>query len=429
MDLLQDTRTPPQDMAAEEAVLGALLIRERTWDDVSDILEPADFYRPIHETIYATIGHMIAAGKPVDPVTVANQLREDGARVDPTYLYTLSANVPVAANADYYAGIVAECSARRHVIAAGTRVTQLGYSTLPVDQMREDARAAVDDAALGKATTAARTLADMLDEVIEVAEKGRAGMLPTGWPDVDRVIGGLAPGRLVTFGARPGVGKSVLGLNLALHIAERHQHAALVCSMEMPALEVMQRMLANYAHVNLSDLAAGRTGEADWARIATKRDALAALPVTIDDAPTQTVAHIRSRARDVQRKRPDLAVIVVDYLQLVRPDDRKAGRVEQLSQVSMGLKLLARETGACVVALAQLNRGGVRDGGPVLEDIRESGSIENDSDQVILGHVPNDEIPEIEWLIRKNRHGPLGRASLALWGHYARLTSTTRGTE
>jgi replicative DNA helicase len=193
----------------------------------------------------------------------------------------------------------------------------------------------------------------------------------------------------------------------------------------MPETEVGQRMLSAHAGVNLTGLQMGTTDEAAWRRIAKRTDELGALPITVDDAPGQTVTAIRRAARDVQRERDDLALIVVDYLQLVRPGDTRVNRSEQIGEISRGLKLLARETGACVVAMAQVNREGTKhsDGKPRMTDLRESGAIEADADQVILMHQPDDEIPELELIVDKNRHGPKGLARLQVQGHYARLVS------
>ena len=263
--------------------------------------------------------------------------------------------------------------------------------------------------------------------MIDIAERGESPALSTGWPDLDRVITGLAPGRLVVVGSRPGVGKSLMGTNLALEFAHQHKHAVLIASIEMPRTEVVQRLVAAHARVNLTSLSTGRVAEDHWQRIRTHYDEIDALPITIEDGAEQTVTSIRAAAREVARERGDLALIVVDYLQLMRASDSRVNRAEQIGEMSRGLKVLARETGACVVAMAQVNREGTRhgDGRPRMTDLRESGSIEADADQVILLHRPSEETPEVEVIVDKNRWGPKGMATLYIQGHYARLASAT----
>lgn len=424
-DLLPD---PTQVTDAEVSLLGAALSGYPDLDELADLVDPADFYDPRREAVWSAILRVHRAGNRPDPISVRVALDESREKHDPLELLRYAEMCPVVASAPFYAAQVAAAAGKRAIQRAGTVLHQLGASGDPdIDDLRERARAAVDDATRGRgATTKARTLADALPAVLDVAQHGQAAVLPTGWDDVDRIIGGLAPGRLVVIGARPGVGKSVMLTNLAHHFAGHHKHAALFASLEMPELEVSQRMLANHASADLRRLQNGGTDEREWERIAIRHEELAAMPITVDDAPGQTVTHIRRRARDIQRTRDDLAVILVDYLQLVTPRDTRAtsNRAEQIGQISRDLKLLARETGACVVAAAQLNREvGKRGDRPKLSDLRESGSIEADADQVILLHQPDDEVPEVEAIVAKNRHGPPGIATLQLHGHYARLSS------
>lgn len=422
-------RLPPQDNDAEQSVLGAMLLSKDAIGDAQEALSGPDFYRPAHETLYDAIVGLYARGEPADPVTVVAELSKQGNLVKvggAPYVHTLTANVPITANAAYYAGIVREKAILRGLVDAGTRIAQMGYSGHgDVDHLTGRAQQAVDNVVRSRNASQARTLAALLPEAIDVAQNGQQNNLGTGWPDLDHYLGGLAPGRLVVFGARPGVGKSIVAANLAVHFASHHQHAVLVSSLEMPHIEVTHRMLAAYAGVNLTRLQKCDVDESSWSRISRVYGELGALPITVDDSPSQTVGTIRRAAHDVQREREDLAIIVVDYLQLVSPTDNRVNRVEQLSEISRGLKLLARETGTCVVAAAQLNRGPAQrhDKRPVMSDLRESGSIENDADQVVLIHQPDEEIPEVELIVDKNRHGPKGVARLQVQGHYARLVS------
>lgn len=415
---------PLQATDAEVSLLGAAMSGFPDLDDLADIIDPADFYNPFHEAVWDAIQRVHQAGNKPDPVSVRFALSDAEVKHDPARLLDFCSMVPIVAQAPYYARQVAEAAGLRRIQTAGVKVQQIGSTPGELEEKQERARQAIDDATRGRTLSRARTLADLLPDVIDTAQHGQTSVLGTGWPDLDRLIGGLAPGRLVLVGARPGVGKSVMGTNLALHFAAHHEHAVLLASMEMPESEVGQRMLAAYAGVNLTGLQMGTTDERSWARIAEHTERLAALPITVDDAPSQTLPAIRRAARNLQRQRDDLALIVVDYLQLVRPSDTRVNRAEQVTEISRGLKLLARETGACVVAMAQVNREGAKnaDGRPRLTDLREGG-VENDADQVILMHQPDEEIPELELFVEKNRHGPKGIARLQMQGHYARLVS------
>lgn len=418
----------PTATDAEVSLLGACM---SGFPDIDDIdLEAADFYQPVHGDIWAAIRRVHSTGTQPDAVSVRLAMGDGTPHFNPVRLFEMTQLVPVVAQAPFYAEQVAAAAGGRRLMEASVAISQIANTQGDIDEKREAARQAVDEATRGRSTSKARTIADILPSVIDTAQNGRTALLGTGWPDIDRLIGGLGPGRLVVVGARPGVGKSVMGTNLALHFAHYHEHAVLLASMEMPEDEVGQRLLAAFAEANLSSLQDGTTDERTWGRIAAKHAALDALPIHIDDIAGQTVTHIRKKARDVQRTRDDLALIVVDYLQLVRPSaDRKgSNRAEEVGQISRDLKLLARETGACVVAMAQVNREGTKhaDGKPRMTDLRESGSIEADADQVILLHQPDDEIPDIEVIVDKNRHGPKGIATLQMQGHYARLASVAR---
>lgn len=416
---------PVTALDAERALIGAVLAGYPHLDDLAAVIEPSDFYPPLHEAIWQAILRVHAAGNRPDSVSVRMALGAQGAKYDPTMLVDLMQAAPVVGQAPYYAEQVAAAAGRRKLQTAALKVQDLATQAADLEQTQERARQVIDEATTGRSVSRARTLAAVMPDVIDAAQTGHSHVLSTPWPDLDRLIGGFAPGRLLVIGARPGVGKSVAGTNMALHMAAHHGHAVLIASLEMPEVEVGQRLLAAHASVNLTSLSAGGLNEATWDRIAEASATLSALPITVDDAPSLTVAGISRAARDVQRTRDDLALIVVDYLQLVRPAETRAGRVEQLGQISRDLKLLARESGACVVAMAQVNRESVKhgDGKPKMSDLRESGSIEADADQVVLMHQPDDDVPELELLVDKNRHGAKGRLTLHMQGHYARLAS------
>lgn len=417
------------ELDPEMAVLGAAMSGYGDVGELLEMLDPADFYSPFHEQVWQAIARVHEAGQVPTPVSVRLALGEEGAKFDPIRLVDMVSVAPVFAQAPWHAGQVLVASGKRKIGQAAARLHQLATSgSTDLEVLREEARQAVDDATQGRALTEARTLAQVLPGVLDIAQHGRAKALGTGWPDVDRLIGGLAPGRLVVVGARPGIGKSLMGANLALHFAHNHQHAVLFASLEMDAEEVGQRLLANHARVNLTNLMEGRTTSAEWEQIAPKAAEVEAMPLRILDDPAQTVTSIRREARKFQRQRDDLALIVVDYLQLMGTRERKnVNRAEALGEVSRGLKLLARESGACVVAMAQVNREAVKsaEGRPRISDLRESGAIEADADVVILLHQTDDMrlTGDLEVIVDKNRHGPRGQATLRVYGHYARLAN------
>lgn len=415
-------RDPVEVRDAEVSLLGAAMSGYPDLDTLLATVEPEDFFQPFHTDVWAAIGRVHRAGNKPEPVSVRLALDATDARYDPLALINMTSVVPIVGMAPYYAERVASAAGMRLLVEAGVKVSQLATEYGDLERAREDARAAVDAACRGKSVSKARRLADMLGGALDAAEQGRGAVLSTPWPDLDRSIGGLAPGRLVVVGARPGGGKSLAGTNLALHFAHTHGHAVMLASLEMPEQEVVYRLLSAHAKVDLSALENSSVSEADWVKIADRHTELDAMPIFIEDDSSLTIQGIRARAREVQRERDDLALIVVDYLQLVEPDrSRKNGsRAEEVSAISRGLKLLARETGACVVAMAQVNREGAQDHGPRLTDLREGG-VENDADVVVLLHRPNLEAAEVTVTVAKNRHGPLGVSTLLLQGQYARL--------
>jgi replicative DNA helicase len=396
-----------------------------------------DFYRPAHETIFDTMVTMSASGESIDMVTVAERLQQSGdlQRIGGApCLHTLAAEVPMAANAVHYADLITDAAVRRRITEAGTAIAQRGYSgTGNADDLADHARRMVDAITDGINPTDPTGFGDILTSVLDIAENGMAARIPTAWRDVDRLLGGLEPGRLAVVAARPGVGKSLFCLNQARKTASTGK-AVLFASLEMEKWELGQRLLADAANINLSNLRGptesnphATLSEAEWQKIAHVTPALQALPLEVDDDPNQTVPHIRRAARNLQRahtngKGPELGLIVVDYLQLVTPvrtGKDASNRAAEVGEISRGLKLLARECGVPVLAAAQLNREG--HDAPTLRNLRESGSIENDADQVVLLHRPDLDQPDLEALVPKNRGGATGQAHLLLVGHRARI--------
>jgi replicative DNA helicase len=335
MSELEAEREPIQANDAEVSLIGAALSGYPHLDDLFAIVEAKDFYHPFNGQVWDAVERVHRAGNKPDVVTVRFALDATDLRYDPLRLVDMAGLCPTPTSAPYYAEKVSTAAGLRAITTAAVKIHQVAERAVDIDQAREDARQVIDDATHGRTVTKARTIADVLPAVIDTAEQGQTSLLGTGWADLDRHLGGFAPGRLVLFAARPGIGKSVAGVNLALHFAAHHKHAVLLASLEMPEHEVGQRMLAAWANVNLTNLASGNVGEKDWDQIARKSQALADLPITITDQPHQTVTDLRRQARDIQRTRDDLALIVVDYLQLVKPSVKTNNRAEAVTDLGL----------------------------------------------------------------------------------------------
>ena len=394
-------RQPPQDLVAEQSVLGGMLLSKDAIADVLERLRPGDFYRPAHQNVYDAILDLYGRGEPADPVTVAAELDRRGLlrRIGGApYLHTLISTVPTAANAGYYAGIVAEKALLRRLVEAGTRVVQYGYAGAEgsdVAEVVDRAQAEIYDVTDRRLSDDFVALEDLLqptmDEIDAIASSGGlARGVPTGFTELDDVTNGLHPGQMIVVAARPGVGKSTVALDFLRSCSIKHRMASVVFSLEMSKSEIVMRLLSAEAKIKLSDMRSGRMSDDDWTRLARRMSEISEAPLYIDDSPNLTMMEIRAKARRL-RQRSDLKLIVVDYLQLMTSGKKVESRQQEVSEFSRSLKLLAKELEVPVVAISQLNRGPEQrtDKRPMLADLRESGSIEQDSDVVILLHRPD----------------------------------------
>lgn len=411
----------------ERALLGAVLSGYKGFPDLQRVVQGRDFAEPCHEDIWEAAGRVYSAGGDVDPLTVRTSLGEATQRLPGgvPYLHDLMQACPNIGSASHYAARVADASGRRRIREAAAHIQQLAESPREIDEIAEDARQALDQAVLEQNRSVALRIGDLMHDVLEVAEKGASRGLPSPWPDVDELTRGLKPGRLVVIGARPGVGKSLFGANLAAHVASRFGHLAYVSSLEMDRVEYGQRVLSAEAKVDLTKLDNGTLNDADWERIARANAVMSSWPLVIDDEPRQTVSRIRSRVRDLARTQTT-ALVVVDYLQMLTPRDSRMSKREQIDEHTRGLKLLAREMKVCVVAIAALNRASTTrtDGRPTMGDLKESSGIESDADQVILLHPDKDAPAELHVIVDKHRNGPTGERRLLKQGHFSRLVQT-----
>jgi replicative DNA helicase len=378
-------RTPPHDVAAEQCVLGGMLLSKDAISDVIEVIRPADHYRPAHQLIHEAILDLYSRGEPADAIMVANELtrRAEITRVGGApYLHTLISSVPTAANAGYYARIVRERAILRRLVEAGTRIVQFGYAgEADADELVDRAQAEVYDVTERRAGEDYHSLSEIMPGALDEIEAigSRNGVLtgvPTGFADLDALTNGLHPSQMVVIAARPAMGKSTLALDFARAAAIRHSMATVLFSLEMGRNEITMRLLAAEARVPLQTMRTGQMNDDDWARLARRMSEVADAPLFIDDSPNMSMMEIRAKCRRL-KQRHDLKFVIVDYLQLMSSPKRVENRQQEVSELSRSLKLLAKELELPVVALSQLNRGSEQrtDKRPMLSDLRESGCL------------------------------------------------------
>ena len=430
-------RTPPQDNAAEQCVLGSMLISKDAIAEVSEVLRGIDFYRPVHELIHDAIVDLFGRGEPVDLVTVGAELQRRGQLAQaggPAYLHTLSANVPIAANAAYYAEIVREKAVLRRLVEAGTRIVQIGYAGEgQVDDVVDQAQAEVYAITEKRSKEDYAPLSDIMNGVLDEIEaigNREAGLygVPTGFADLDELTNGLHAGQMIIVAARPAMGKSTLALDLCRAASIHNNMASVFFSLEMTRSEIVMRLLSAEAKVALNHIRNGNMQDADWDKLAKKMGDVSAAPMYIDDSPNMTMMEIRAKARRLKQKH-DLRLIVIDYMQLMTSGKKVESRQLEVSEFSRQIKLLAKELEVPIVALSQLNRGPEQRGDkrPMMSDLRESGSLEQDADMVILLHredvyeKESTRPGEADLIVAKHRNGPTREITVAFQGHYSRF--------
>lgn len=430
-------RTPPQDLHAEQSVLGAMMLSKDAIADVVEQIREDDFYRPAHGTVYAAIIDLYGKGEPADAVTVASELTRSGdlTRVGGSpYLHTLVSLVPTAANASYYARIVKERAILRRLVEAGTRIVSMGYSGEgEVDDVVDRAQAEVYEVTERRTSEDYLPLRELMDGALTEIEaiSNRGGHMvgvPTGFADLDSLTNGLHPGQLIILAARPALGKSTLALDVARAASIKNNLTSVIFSLEMSRNEIIMRLLSAEAQVALHHMRSGSMSDNDWTKLAAKMGSVSEAPLFIDDSPNLTMMEIRAKCRRL-KQRHDLRLVVVDYMQLMTSGKRVESRQQEVSEFSRSLKLLAKELQVPVIAVSQLNRGPEQrtDKRPVLADLRESGSLEQDADMVILLHREDAyerESPragEADFIVAKHRNGPTATITVAFQGHYSRF--------
>lgn len=418
-------RTPPHNLEAEQAILGAMLISRPAVRDAQDHLAGADFYRAIHEMIFDAVCALESRTEPTDAIATASELTRRG-QLDQVgghaYLADLVGAASITSNVTYLAEIILDAATSRRIIDGAQRAVQLGYDqTSPAIDRLDTVRGLFEHAA--HATSTAVTFDGLMDGVLDVLDQGRSAALPTPWPDLNHLIYGLERGRLYVVGARPGIGKSLFSQAVATH-ASSLGVASYYASLEMTAHELTLRALASESGVNLASLSRGGLIEEEWRRVSPASQTLRTSRIHIVDHE-QSMADIRSGARTVARQHT-LGLIVIDYAQLVTPRDRRLGREAQVAEISRDAKLMAKALDVPVVLLAQVNRGPESrvDKTPTMSDLRESGALEADADVVILLH-PEDGAT-LKVIVAKNRSGRTDSIHLRRLGAFAQLRSATK---
>ena len=439
-------RVPPHNLEAEESLLGAMLLSADATAAVLDIVDASGFYKPGYGHIYSAVVALYNRGEPIDAVTVTDELTRSGLLEfvgDPSVLVALQANVPSTANAVHYARIVAEHAVLRRLINVAGEISDLAFA------VPEDVAGAVDlaeqlvlEVSEDRAEDSMKQIKDLITPSLDridalAARDGTVTGLATGYTDLDKLLAGLQQTSLTIIGARPGMGKTSFALGMVAHCGITLRRPVLMFSLEMSHLELTQRMLASESKVDAQRMSTGKLQDNDWEKVSRGVTRLSNAPIFIDDNPRLTVMDIRARARRLKKQQGDLALVVVDYLQLMTGRGKAENRQVEVSEISRGLKILARELECPVVALSQLSRGleSRPNKRPMLSDLRESGSLEQDADVVMFLYraeeYEDNPPPEIQGLaeviVAKHRSGPVGDTRLAWLGQFARFDNMAQG--
>ena len=407
--------------------------------DVIEILRATDFYRPAHASVYDVVVELFGRGDPADAVTVGAELKRKGEleRIGGLpYLHTLVATVPTAANAAYYATIVREQAQLRSLVEVGTRIAQLGYTTdgADVEGLINLAQSEVFAVSEQRNSTDYVTLEQVVPDLYEELERnanrdGGLDGVPTGFSELDAKLNGLRAGQMIIIAARPGGGKSTLAMDICRSCAVHNNKAAAYFSLEMNRTELSMRLLAAESRVFLDRMIKGELETRDWQEIARTLDKISQAPLIVDDSPNMTMGEIRAKSRRMKQQF-DIQLIVIDYLQLLTSGGKSIeSRQQEVSEFSRSIKLLAKELEIPIVAVAQLNRDSEKrnDKRPQVADLRESGSLEQDADVVLLIHredMFNENTEKqgmADIIIGKQRSGPTGIVELAFQGHFSRF--------
>lgn len=438
-----------QDVAAERAVLGSVLMDNSVLANIQEIITPDDLSVPAHGDIMRAIIALDSRAEKIDPLTVAEQLKTDGklaAAGGPGYLAQLDQAVPFSQNAVEYAKIIKNQATRRLLQGAGREILDLAsQETGDVAELLDEAERKVFEIAQKRRTGDLRPMSDLMEEALTLLDKmknsgGGVTGTPSGFVDLDNQLTGFHGGELIILAARPGIGKTSLAMNFALHAAAKENMAVAVFSLEMPAVQLITRLLAQHAKVDMKKLRGGRLSPADEERISESANELFKAKFYVDDSGGLSSFDLRAKARRLKQKEGSLGLIVIDYLQLMHQKGKVESRQLEVSEISRALKQLSKELNVPIIALSQLNRKvEERKGGkPMLSDLRESGAIEQDADVVMFIHREDDggeegappaqqsTIIPCELIIAKQRNGPVGSVDLVFLSEFTRFESRVR---
>jgi len=440
-------RVPPHNLEAEESVLGSMMISKTAVGEALEILQPEDFYRDAHQKICSAIEQLFSIGEPVDAITVADELSRRG-QLDEVggrpYLHTLVASVPIASNATFYARIVTDHATLRRLIDAATTIAQQAYD-IPddVEDAVNQAEEIVFRVASGRIhqdfQPVRKLLSEAMDHIESLAQRQQdVTGIPTGFTDLDHLMSGMQPGNLILVAARPAMGKSTFAMNVAQHVSQQAQLPCVLFSLEMSWMEIVQRMICAEARIDTKKIRNGQMQEAEWRRVSQSVGRLAEAPLYIDDTPSITMGEIRAKCRRLKARDGSLGLVVVDYLQLMQSPRRTENRVQEVSEISRSMKILAKELEVPVMAVSQLSRQPEQTGGggkprrPRLADLRESGALEQDADVVMFVYredyydQESERKGEAEIIVEKHRNGPTDTIRLAFLDRFTKFDNLAR---
>ena len=436
------TRIPPHSVESEQSILGSIILDKEAIITVAETIQPMDFYKEAHKIIYESMLKLNSNNEPIDLITLIEELRKEG-HLDSiggiSYLTSLSTIVPTTSNVKYYANIVKEKSVMRQLIKASNEIINLGYdASTDVQEILDKAEKNIFDISQEKSGDDIQPINVVLQDTFEMIEKlctdkSEVTGITTGFADLNKKINGLQRTDLILLAARPAMGKTAFSLNLVQNAALKGDASVAVFSLEMSKEQLVQRMLSAQSNVELSKIKTGNLGESDWPRIIDGMAVLSEANIFIDDTPGIKISEIRSKCRRLKIEK-GLDLILIDYLQLMEGEGKNENRQQEIAKISRSLKILAKELDCPVVALSQLSRSPElrKDHRPILSDLRESGSIEQDADIVMFlyrdeyYHDDSEKKNIGEVIIAKNRHGETGNVELVWFGQVQKFADKIR---
>lgn len=436
------TRVPPHSVESEQSILGSIILDKDAIITVAEIINPSDFYKEAHKIIYESMLKLNSNNEPIDLITLIEELRKESYLDNVggiSYLTSLSTIVPTTSNVKYYANIVKEKSVMRQLIKASNEIINLGYdASIDVQEILDKAEKNIFDISQEKASDDIEPISLVLQDTFDMIErlctdKSDVTGITTGFTDLNKKINGLQRTDLIFLAARPAMGKTAFSLNLVQNAALKGDASVAVFSLEMSKEQLVQRMLSAQSNVELSKIKTGNLGESDWPRIIDAMAVLSEANIFIDDTPGIKISEIRSKCRRLKIEK-GLDLILIDYLQLMEGEGRNENRQQEISKISRSLKILAKELNCPVVALSQLSRSPElrKDHRPILSDLRESGSIEQDADIVMFlyrdeyYHDDSEKKNIGEIIVAKNRHGETGSVELVWFGQVQKFADKVR---